>query len=216
MCSSDLYSCRQLSGALLVITTILAWSLSTAYAAPIDQARRTYLAGDYDEAMRLMTPLAAQDEPEAQFLLGLMYLNGRGVAPDPAEGLRLHRLVAEKGYAQAQYSVGLIYARGRGVPRDDDEAAKWFRLAAEQGDALAQFDLGIMHTNGRGVPADDVQAYLWIALAVQGSPPGQRREAFERNRDVVREHLSPAQFAEAERLLAAWKPKQGPRFGTAP
>ena len=51
------YSCRQLSGALLVITTILAWSLSTAYAAPIDQARRTYLAGDYDEAMRLMTPL---------------------------------------------------------------------------------------------------------------------------------------------------------------
>jgi uncharacterized protein len=183
-----------------------------ALAGPLEDAKNAYATGDYDTAARLMQPLAAADDPEAQLYLGYMYLNGRGVEENPPEGLRLHRRLAEKGYAVAQYSVAVIYQRGRGVDQDFAEAAKWHRAAAEQGNALAQFALGVMHTNGRGVQADDVQAYLWIALALRGTPAGENRDLISRNLDVVREHMTADQFAEAERLIAVWQPRPGPQM----
>ena len=78
---------------------------------------------------------AEEGEAIAQYNLGVMYADGRGVPQDDAEAVRWWRLAAERGLAVAQYFLGAMYANGDGVPEDDTEAVRWFRLAAEQGNA---------------------------------------------------------------------------------
>ena len=86
---------------------------------------------------------------DAQFNLGFMYAEGRGVPEDAREAAKWYRMAAEKGHAKAQFNLGRMYAKGEGVPEDAREAVKWYRMAAEQGDALAQFNLGRMYAEGQ-------------------------------------------------------------------
>jgi len=90
------------------------------------------------------------------------------------------------------------YERG-----DYTYAVHWYRLAAEQGIAEAQYNLGVMYYEGAGVPGNLMQAYKWLALAA-----AQDHAAAKDNRDIVRDSLTPAQIAEAQKLAAEWKPKK--------
>ena len=55
-----------------------------AVAGPFEDAVSAYERGDYTTAMRLQRPLADQGHVAAQFNLGHMYDNGRGVPQDYA------------------------------------------------------------------------------------------------------------------------------------
>ena len=81
---------------------------------------------------------AEQGNPIAQYNLGLMYANGRGVPRNDAEAERWYRLAAYQGHADAQYSLGTLYAGGEGVPEDHVLAYMWFNLAAAQGNEDAE------------------------------------------------------------------------------
>jgi len=119
-----------------------------------------------------LTKLADQGDAGAQFNLGVMYANGRGVAKDDAEAVKWFRLTAEQGNARAQFNLGVMYDNGRGVAKDAAEAVKWYRLAADQGDAGAQFSLGVMYAKGEGVPKDDAEAVKWYRLAAEQGDAG--------------------------------------------
>ena len=73
-----------------------------------------------------------QGDAQAQFYLGNMYSEGRGVPQDDAYAVRWYRLVANQGIATAQYNLGVAYNTGRGVPQDYVEAHMWYNLAATQ------------------------------------------------------------------------------------
>jgi TPR repeat protein len=100
----------------------------------LDAARRA----DYATVLRLWTPLAEQGDARAQWRLGLMYANGRGVSQDDAAAIRWYRAAAEQGDPVAQSNLGLMYAVGRGVPQDYVRAYMWFNLAAANGDEVAE------------------------------------------------------------------------------
>ena len=88
---------------------------------------------------------------EAQWLLGVLYYRGRGVAQNYGQAARWFRSAANQGFAGAQTHLGLMYQHGRGVAQDDSAAAKCYRRAAEQGDVEAQTNLGGLYGEGRGV-----------------------------------------------------------------
>ena len=102
---------------------------------------------------------------------------------------------ANQGNAAAQFALGWMYEHGRGVSKDHAEAVRWYRKAAEQGHALAPAFLGAMYAKGDGVAQDDVAALKWFvparALGIKG-------------RDFVATRMTPAQIAEAHRLVAEW------------
>ena len=75
---------------------------------------------------------------KAQFSLGTMYVEGRGVPQDYAEAMRWYRKVAEQGHASAQYNLAFLYGHGEGVPRNHVEAFKWFSLSARNGNQFAR------------------------------------------------------------------------------
>jgi len=75
---------------------------------------------------------AENGDPHLQFLLGVIYHDGRGVERDEREAVQWLRKAAEQGHAQAQYSLGTRYGTGKGIVKDYIEACKWFELAAAQ------------------------------------------------------------------------------------
>ena len=75
---------------------------------------------------------ADQGDANAQFNLGLMYANGRGVPRDYAQAGKWYRLAADQGTARAQCDLGGMYENGQGVPQDYVQAHKWFNLSASR------------------------------------------------------------------------------------
>jgi len=86
---------------------------------------------------RKLRPLAEQGDALAQYNLGVMCANGRGVPQDDAEALKWYRLAANQGNAMAQYNLGIMYMKATSVAQDFVQAFVWFSLAAGQGDGDA-------------------------------------------------------------------------------
>jgi TPR repeat protein len=117
---------------------------------------------------------AEAGNPEAEFNLGLVYLQGDGTPKDAAKAAAWLEKSALQGYAEAQFRLGRMYARGEGVPADPAKAFAWTERAAGQGHAEAQFDLAGMYARGEGVPMDPAKAVEWMEkAATQGHAKAQ-------------------------------------------
>jgi hypothetical protein len=154
------------------IALILALVLGASFQSPLqagdfEDGEAAFKAADYARAASLLQPLAEQGNPDAQFMLGLMYHLGRGVSQDYGQAVSWTRKAAEKGHAKAHGVLGSLYYRGHGVPKDHFEAAKWYRQGADRGDGYSQFNLGIMYEDGEGVVKDPAEGLKWIRKAAE-------------------------------------------------
>lgn len=112
-----------------------------------------------------LTVLSIDNNPDAQFELGIRCAFGLGISKDMAASINLYRRAALNGHALAQYTLGNYYADGNVTPRDYSEAVKWWRLAANQGVTEAQYKLGVAYAKGYGVVADNVESVKWYKSA---------------------------------------------------
>ena len=85
----------------------------------------------------MLKPLAEQDNAKAQFRLGDMYLDGRGVERNDQEGVRLVRKAASMGDCDAQLRLGEMYFRGQSVPQNNFQAYVWYSAAVRSGKTAA-------------------------------------------------------------------------------
>lgn len=164
--------------------------------ATLAEGVQAYERGQFANALQFLLPLANEGDAVAQYHLGLMYEEGKGVRADPVQARQWFERAAKVGYAEAQFRLGRLYADGKGVTADGVQAARWYLLAAGQGHLDAQYSLGTMFKLGRGVPADPVQAYLWFNRAAEQGLGNARVQ-----RDFLREQLSPAQLEETRVVL---------------
>lgn len=145
---------------------------------------------------------AAAGNSHAQYDVGTMYQNGRGVAADRDKAIEWYRraaaqdnpqavsrlkliqaneqrfrnalVLAGEGDAESRYTLGKMYMEGIGVQADPAQAASWYAKAAEQGHEKAAFRLGLLHYEGTGVKADLATAFgLFTQAARQGYPAAQ-------------------------------------------
>lgn len=139
-----------------------------------------YRRGDYDSTWQDVQAAARAGESSAQFVVSLMYAEGRGAPQDAAESTRWLRVagatgvdairaLAGEGHAEAQYLLGGMYAGGYGIPSSPEQATASLRAAAEQGHVGAQTTLAELYAAGRGAPEDaEEAAELLRAAADQG------------------------------------------------
>ena len=180
--------------------------LSSAFAdaeEDFDRGWAAYTKGDYPQAVKWFRKAAEQGNSFAQFNLGQIYTQGKGVPQDYAEAVKWWRKAAEQGNAPAQYNLGVMYLQGQGVRQDYAQAVKWYRKAAEQGYAGAQNNLGYMYGLGLGVRQDYVTALMWVNLAA-----AQGQELAIGIRDIAAKHLTPQQISKAQTLAAACKQRK--------
>lgn len=128
------------------------------------------------------SPLAAlQREAEngdlaAQRTLGLRYLEGDGVAADPAVAYSWLERSAASGDPQSQYLLGTLYESGTGIEADPLIAMAWYMSAADAGIAEASLRLGEIYRDGEQWP----QSYPDAADSFRtAADAGQAEGAFE-------------------------------------
>lgn len=120
---------------------------------------------NYYSAFPLYKQLAEQGIAEAQFNLGNMYNNSKGVAQDYKQAIYWYTKAAGQGIADAQFNLGYVYYNGKGVDQDYKQAIYWYTKAAEQGDAQAQMMLGLNYLLGEIVRLDKSKAKYYFGLA---------------------------------------------------
>ena len=168
-----------------------------------DAALQAYRDGNYPAAIKIWRKLAANDNPDAQYALGVAYLKGHGIARDPRKAMRWfqmaaksgHRLAqalvayqagafdtavtlwkrgAERGTTDAQYALGLALLKGQGVKSNAKQSLQWFKIAAKAGNTAAMFNLGGMYWEGIGTSADATMAVYWWNRAAEKREPASQ------------------------------------------
>lgn len=169
-------------------------------AADVESAKHAYQLKDYATAYKQAAPLAEQGDPEAELLLGMLYLNGQGVLKDSDEAVKWLTKSAMQGNADAQFFLGSFYLLPR---RDFAEGVKWMRLSAEQGNKDAQYLLGKAYLQGdKDFLPDPVQAEKWLRLASLNNLDFYQKELLG-----AEKQMSTSQIEKGKALAQAWKPK---------
>lgn len=194
--------------------------MATAFAAPVtggplEDGVAAYQAKAYAKAAEFWRPLAEKGDSAAQYLLGALYVDGKGVEQDDTTAFMWFERAANQGDARAQYNLGASYAEGAGVKKSEVDAAKWFRRAADQGMVFAQLNLGLLYAAGNGVPQDNVEAFKWLDLAFSGLPAGGPRSDVARAMTDVAAKMTREELDDAKRRERGWKvqPEVKPRGG---
>ncbi len=170
-------------------------------AAAADSRPRSSEVEDIQAFLAPLQDKAESGDADAQYRIGVMYRDGKGVPRYISEALIWFRRAAEQNEARAQAALGDIYRDGQGVEQDDKEAADWYAKAAAQGEPHGQSELGYIYGTGSGRPKDLVLSYMWSSLAAaQGDEPAATNKAAAAARMV------PGQIKRAENLAKAWQP----------
>jgi len=105
-----------------------------------EQKKQDEIKKQQDE-IRKQKELAEQGNAVAQYSLGLMCYDGKGVLRNYNEAVKWLTKAAEQGHAGSQFFLGQMYCDGKGVSENYDEAVKWLTKAAAQGHKDAQASL---------------------------------------------------------------------------
>ena len=144
---------------------------------------------------------------EAQFLRGLNFASGQGVAQDYAQAAQCYTEAAEQGHSLAQLNLVALYEHGQGVMRDEAKALMWLTKAASLGNAAAQYRLGVQqHLACRTGQAESavegrIEALKWVRLSAN-----QGNQGAESACGFVALSMTREEVAESARRIAAFVP----------
>jgi hypothetical protein len=124
------------AGAVTAVAEPLEFVQDPSGSTQFEKGRTAYGSGDYQTALRLWLPLAAEGDAMAQFYVGVLYANGWGIMRNYAEAAKWYRLAA-KQCCRASES-GRYVQFWRGVPKNKAEAIKWYCRAADNGEPVAR------------------------------------------------------------------------------
>lgn len=131
-------------------------------------------SGSLSNLIENLVTYSNQQDADAGFILGILFMFGIWVLQSYEEALKWFRLASENGDAFAQNALGDCYYEGYGVTQCYEEALKWYQLAAAQGNDKAQFSLGFIYECGQGVKQCYEEAVKWYLLAAaQGNSSAQ-------------------------------------------
>lgn len=104
---------------------------------------------------------AKEENPIVLFNLGVLYADGRGVAPDNFKAVSLYKKAADVGCVEAMGILSSMYKYGRGIELNPAKAEYWFNKVIETNDLTSWFILGEYHARGIGVAQNDIMAMYW-------------------------------------------------------
>ncbi len=107
-----------------------------------------YKLGDLPKAAKLFQGLAAKGDKNAQFAVGRLAEEGRGIDRSLSVAESWYRKAAAQSHLGAQFNLAVILLND---PNRQLEGLKWLKDAATGGSSEAQLTLGQLYANGRGV-----------------------------------------------------------------
>lgn len=105
------------------------WSRRAPRLTDNERGLQEHSAGQFDKAARHFARAARAGDPDAMNNLGMLKLQGQGVAADREAAMELFRRAAEAGHSVAARNIGYMYQQGLGVGQDLARASIWLRHA---------------------------------------------------------------------------------------
>jgi len=130
---------------------------------------------DLNQSTHWLRLAAKEGYADAQFNLGLQYLNGDGVKRNNTLAFQWFSRSAKQGVAGAQFNLALMYEKGEGTGVDNKQAIKWYQSAAKRGSVNAMQNLGIKYLLGEYVVLNEEKA---ISFLTQAAELGQRNAQY--------------------------------------
>lgn len=133
-----------------------------------------------EKAAYYLVQSAAQQDPEGQTLLGLMYQDGLGVPHDLEAAFELLNRGALFGTSSWQkFHFGQACYHGWGAPVDYKKAYWWYKRVADLGCGHGYFYLGLMHHYGDGMEQNYKCAYDYFLKAANCTNYALRAEDYQ-------------------------------------
>ncbi|KAK3116982.1 hypothetical protein LTR53_002129 [Teratosphaeriaceae sp. CCFEE 6253] len=128
------------------------------------------------DAMNIVTFLADQHHPKAEFLRGMWLEWGRfGQREDKKEAFRCYSRAADRGYARAEYRIGMLYESYN----DPIKALRHYHRGVDAGDAACCYRLGMMTLRGQhGQPQDFAAGVDLIRRSAQAADENAAQGAY--------------------------------------
>ncbi|MBS0290606.1 MAG: sel1 repeat family protein [Proteobacteria bacterium] len=129
-----------------------------------DRCLKEYQLNNFEQALALCLPAATQNNPQAQYVMGMLYKRGKAVKRSQAQAMQWLNSSADNGYAAAQLKFGKMICSEQ-TP-DYGKAFGYFLRAAQQNLNEAQFLVALCYQNGLGVTKNPQQALTWYNKAI--------------------------------------------------
>ena len=149
----------------------------------LKKAKRAYKGGSYERAVKLFRRASEDGNLVADWYLGHMYRQGRGVPRDDAMAYSYYSRVAdhydpdEDDQNRLRITVDAMvriadYQRtgavNAGIQPDPAAAARsYLKIATAYGHPAAQYALGVMSIKGQGVKKNPSQGLKWLMAAAR-------------------------------------------------
>ncbi len=150
-----------------IILMVIFLFVSVVQAADYQKGLEAAQKGDFETVYKEWLPLAEQGDVRAQYNIGIMFENGRGVTKNIKKAFLWYEKAANQGHEYAQNNLGNMYYDGVGVKQDIKQAFFWYHKSASQGYAYAQYNLGDMYDRGIGVIEDDKLSIQWYSRSAE-------------------------------------------------
>lgn len=146
-----------------IIVLILGLTLSPLTIATESEFDESVMIGDRVYSITNWKKAAENGNADAQYMLGLLYLAGKGVDKNNDLGIDYIKKAAHQDMPEAQAMLGAIYFEDQVIKRDVKESKKWLDIAASNGYAKSQYYLGLIYYDGMEVEKDNKKAKNWFA-----------------------------------------------------
>jgi TPR repeat protein len=103
-------------------------------------------------------------DPEAQYYLARLYLDGVGAPHDPRTAARWFGLSAHKGLCKAQAMLGAMLFTGDHIPRQAARGLMWLTLAKDSSDSADQAWINRLYDNAVQQATEDEKAMAALYL----------------------------------------------------
>jgi TPR repeat protein len=140
---------------------------SAATEADADPAYEAFDQGFFLTALELAVKGAEHGEAQAHTLVGRIYSEGLGVAPNAPLAAKWFARAAELGDPEGMFAYAMLLVQGRGVDKDPVKAASLFEQAASHKHLLANYNLALMFLRGEGKPENPYRALMHMRYAAE-------------------------------------------------
>jgi len=127
--------------------------------------------GSPKEAAGYFRSAAEAGDPEAQSLLGRMYLDGEGVEQSDKKAFKWISLAAEQDEPYALDYLGYMHYEGKGTEQSFEKALDCFVRSAEEGNPEGAFNAASMYLQGESTDIDLSKAEEYFLMAADSGDP---------------------------------------------
>jgi len=104
----------------IALMLVVCW-VTPVWAQSVEGGRGAYFAGDFEHAFKIWKRLAENGSADAQYYLGILYSEGRGVLIDEVQAGEWFLQSASRGHPMVAIELGVLIDSGVRIPGAEGE-----------------------------------------------------------------------------------------------